>query len=147
MSAKDELKIYQSKVKEVDRTIKEYEKFMTRATKMTAVMSEMTSRSNLPSDKVADNAAKMADLAKEYENRWHEAELTRIKLVDEINKVEGVLSDILYDLYIEGLSLEQTAQDIHYSYERTAHLHGIALQVFERRNENANNESKQKHTS
>ena len=123
MSAKDELRRYKDKVKDVDRTIKEYEKFMTRATKMTSVMSEMTSRSNLPSDKVGDNAIKMADLAKEYETRWHEAERTRINLVAEIDKVGGTLGDILYDVYIEGLSLEQTAQDIHYSYERTAHLH------------------------
>lgn len=123
MSAKEELRKYKDKVKDVDRTIKEYEKFMTRATKMTSVMSEMTSRSNLPSDKVGDNAIKMADLAKEYEARWHEAERTRISLVAEIDKVGGTLGDILYDVYIEGLSLEQTAQDIHYSYERTAHLH------------------------
>lgn len=123
MSAKDELRHYKDKIKDVDRTIKEYEKFMTRATKMTSVMSEMTSRSNLPSDKVGDNAIKMADLAKEYEARWHEAERTRINLVAEIDKVGGTLGDILYDVYIEGLSLEQTAQDIHYSYERTAHLH------------------------
>lgn len=123
MSAKDELRHYKDKIKDVDRTIKEYEKFMTRATKMTSVMSEMTSRSNLPSDKVGDNAIKMADLAKEYEERWHEAERTRINLVAEIDKVGGTLGDILYDVYIEGLSLEQTAQDIHYSYERTAHLH------------------------
>lgn len=135
MSAKDELRRYQAKIKDVDRTIKEYEKFMTRATKMTAIMSEMTARSNLPSDKVGDNAIKMADLAKEYEERWHEAERTRMNLVAEIDKVGGVLGDVLYDIYIEGLSLEQTAQDIHYSYERTAHLHGIALQVFERRDE------------
>lgn len=142
MSAKDELRRYQAKIKDVDRTIKEYEKFMTRATKMTAIMSEMTARSNLPSDKVGDNATKMADLATEYEERWHEAERTRMSLVSEIDKVGGVLGDVLYDIYIEGLSLEQTAQDIHYSYERTAHLHGIALQVFERRNENVNNESR-----
>lgn len=123
MTAKEELKKYQSKIKEVDRTISEYEKFMTRATKMTAVMSEMTARSNLPSDKVGDNAIKMADLAKEYEDRWYEAEHTRARLVEEINKVGGVLGDVLYYLYIEGLNLDQTAQKIHYSYERTAHLH------------------------
>lgn len=130
MTAKDELKQYKNKIKEVDRSIKEYEKFMTRATKMTSIMSEMTARSNLPSDKVGDNATKMADLAKEYEARWHEAERTRIKLIDEINKVDGLLGTILYDIYIEGLSLEQTAQDIHYSYERTAHLHRYCFASF-----------------
>ena len=123
MSAKEELRKYKEKVKDVDRTIREYEKFMTRATKMTAVMSEMTSRSNIPSDKVGDNAIKMADIAKEYEQRWFEAERTRMQLTAEIDKVGGVLGDILYDLYIEGLSLEATAADVKYSYEHTAHLH------------------------
>ena len=123
MTAKDELRQYKNKIKDVDRTIKEYEKFMTRATKMTSVMSEMTSRTNIPSDKVGDNAIKMADLAQQYADRWNEAEQTRIKLVAEIDKVGGILGDVLYDLYIEGLSLEQTAADIKYSYERTAHLH------------------------
>ena len=123
MTAKDELRQYKNKIKDVDRTIKEYEKFMTRATKMTSVMSEMTSRTNIPSDKVGENAIKMADLAQQYADRWNEAEQTRIKLVAEIDKVGGILGDVLYDLYIEGLSLEQTAADIKYSYERTAHLH------------------------
>lgn len=141
MNPKDELRKYQNKIKDVDRTITEYEKFMTRATKMTAVMSEMSARTSLPSDKVGENAIKMADLANEYVEKWNEAERTRIHLISEIDKVGGILADILYDLYVEGLTLEQTAQDIHYSYERTAHLHGIALQAFKKRNENASNGS------
>ena len=142
MTAKEELRLYKSKVKDVDRTIKEYEKFLTRATKMTATLSDMTARTNTTSDKVGDNVAKMADLAMEYKERWHEAERTRMRLVSEIDKVGGTLGDILYDLYIEGLSLEQTAADIKYSYERTAHLHGIALQLFERRDELVNTKPK-----
>lgn len=141
MTAKEELRRYRDKVCEVDRSIEEYELFLARATKMNAVISEMTSRTNIPSDKVGDNAVKMAELSKEYENKWMEAERTRMQLIEEINKVGGVLGKVLYDLYIKGLDLNDTAEDIHYSYERTAHLHGIALQVFERRNENANNDT------
>lgn len=133
MNPKEELRQYKNKVKDVDRTLKEYDKFMTRATKMTAVMSQMAARTNLPSDKVGDNAAKMADLSQQYADKWFEAERTRERLVAEINKVGGVLADVLYDLYIEGLTMEQTAQDVHYSYDSTVHLHGIALKSFENR--------------
>ena len=147
MTAKEELKQYLDKVRNCDRTIKEYEKYLTRATKMTAIMSEMASRTNLPSDKVGDNAAKMADLTMEYSARWFDAEKTRMELVKEIDKVGGVLGDILYDLYIEGLDMTKTAEDVKYSYDRATHLHGIALQVFERRNDNVNNESKQGKTA
>ena len=141
MTAKEELKQYKSRVKDVDRTLEEYEMFMERATKINAVVSEMTSRTNMPSDKVGDNATKMAELSKEYWQRWYAAEQERIRLVDEINKVGGVLGDILYDLYIVGLSMEDTANDVHFSYDYTVTLHGIALQAFERRDEDANNES------
>ena len=123
MTAKDELRQYQSKVKDVDTIIEEYSKYLDRATKMTAVLSQMTARTNIPSDKVAENAAKMADLSVEYIDKWVEAERTRMKLVDEILKVGGKPGEILYDVYIEGLTLDQAAEKEGYAYTTAAHLH------------------------
>lgn len=52
MSAKDELKQLQFKIKKVDEALEEYELFKTRAEKITAVISDVPSRSNKTSDKV-----------------------------------------------------------------------------------------------
>ena len=52
MTIKEELLQYRFKVKKVDEALEEYEKFKTRAEKITAIMSDCPSRSNKPSDKV-----------------------------------------------------------------------------------------------
>lgn len=43
----------------------------------------------------------------------------------------GMLSDVLYLRYFDGLSLSDIAEQLGYSYDYTRHIHGIALQEFE----------------
>ena len=80
MTAKEELMQYKYARKKVDETLEEYQKYKDRATKMTAIMSENTQRSNLNSDKVGDNAVKMADISREYEERWIKAEEEKLRI-------------------------------------------------------------------
>ena len=124
MSAKDELSQYKFKAKRVQEALEEYEKYLDRATKVTAMMDENPAKTNMNSDKVGNNAAIMADLNNEYKERWVEAERRRLELVDNINKLKEPYRTILIERYIHDKNFENIAVELGYSYDRTIHLHG-----------------------
>ena len=132
MSAKDELSQYKFKAKRVQEALEEYEKYLDRATKVTAMMDENPAKTNMNSDKVGNNAAIMADLNNEYKERWVEAERRRLELVDNINKLKEPYRTILIERYIHDKNFENIAVELGYSYDRTIHLHGEALQEFDK---------------
>ena len=72
----------------------------------------------------------MADLSKEYEERWIAAEKERLELTDKINMVKEPYRTLLYKRYIEKLKFEKIADDMGYSYVRITHMHGKALEEF-----------------
>lgn len=45
----------------------------------------------------------------------------------------GMYADILYLRYAEGMTLQQIADEMNYSYDYVRHAHGHALQAFERK--------------
>lgn len=58
----------------------------------------------------------------------------RKKVIGEIQSLDNmVYVQILYKRYIEYKSLGKIAEEMHYSYDRVKHLHGIALQAFGRK--------------
>ena len=79
MTAKEELLQYKYAREKVEETLEEYQKYKDRAEKMTSIISNMP-RGTSSSDKVADNAVKMADLSAEYEKRWLEAENKKLDI-------------------------------------------------------------------
>ena len=132
MTAKEELSQYKYKRKKVDETLEEYQKYKTRAEKMTSIISDSPSRTNLTSDKVGDNASIMADLEKEYEQRWIDAEYEKLNIEKIINMVEEPYRTILHMRYIEDLPLMEVATKLNYnSYTYACEQHGIALKKYE----------------
>ena len=123
MTAKEELKQYRFKQSKVDQALEEYEKYKTRAEKMTAIISDVPSRTNKTSDKVGDNAILMADLSREYERRWIEAEKERSRIINEIDTLDEPYRTILFLRYVEDMSLETIAAQLNYSYSIVAHMH------------------------
>lgn len=132
MSAKEELSEYRFKIKKAEQTLEEYESFKTRAEKVTAVMNGVNSRTNIISDKVGENAIKMAELSALYQKEWQEAELERLSLISKIKNLDEPFRTILFMRYIQEKSFEHISESIKYSYSRTIHLHGIALQLFDK---------------
>lgn len=132
MTAKEELMQYKYARKKVDETLEEYQKYKDRATKMTAIMSDNPQRSNLNSDKVGDNAIKMADISREYEERWLRAENKKLEVERKIEELLEPYRTLLHKRYIEELNFEKIADDMGYSYVRITHLHGEALLEYEK---------------
>ncbi len=56
------------------------------------------------------------------------------KIIREVENLDNIsFSNLLYKRYIEFKSLEQIAVEMCYSYDRTRHMHGYALQEFGRK--------------
>ena len=130
MNAKEELSQYKFKKKRVSEALEEYMLYKERAEKMTAIISETTSRTNINSDKVGDNAIKMADLDKEYQVRWLQAEKERIELLNKLDSLDDPYRTLLVARYIHEKPFEQIAFEMNYSYDWTVHLHGEALKLY-----------------
>ena len=126
MTAKEELLQYKYAREKVEETLEEYQKYKTRAEKMTSIISDMP-RGTSNSNKVADNAIKMADLSVEYEKRWLEAENKKLEIEKNIDLVEEPYRSLLHKRYVQGLNFEKIADEMGYSYVRITHLHGEAL--------------------
>ena len=56
------------------------------------------------------------------------------KITEQISGMDDITDQkILYKHYIKGLSLGMISKELHYSYDRIKHRHGIALQRFEKK--------------
>ena len=135
MTAKEELLQYKYAREKVDETLEEYQKYKDRAEKMTSIISNMP-RGTSSSDKVADNAVKMADLSAEYEKRWLEAENKKLEIEKNIDLVEEPYRTILYMKYVQEKKLEEIAYKLNANYTYICEQHGIALKKYEENKEN-----------
>lgn len=131
MTIKDELKQYKFKLMKVDEALEEYERFKTRAEKVTTVFSGIASRTNKTSDKVGDNVAIMADIASKYQQRWRDAELERLALLDKIRCVDEPYRTILVMRYVQNKNFECIATEIGYSYKQILRYHGQAIRLLD----------------
>lgn len=131
MTAKEELLQYKYAREKVEETLEEYQKYKDRAEKMTSIISDMP-RGTSSSDKVADNAVKMADLSAEYEKRWLEAENKKLEIEKNIDLVEEPYRILLHKRYVEGKTLEEISTLMNYSFDRVRHMHGEALLKYEK---------------
>lgn len=134
MKAKRILLQYRGKLQKVDDILEEYEMYKTRAEKMTSIICDTASRTNTTSDKVGQYAVLMADLSKEYEKRWLDAERERLAIIDTINVLDEPYRQLLFLRYIRCYDMTKVADIMCYSLDRINHLHGIALKEYERRN-------------
>lgn len=128
--AKEILNQYRFKAKKAKQMEDEYDKFMTRATKVTASFDETSSHSNKISDKVGDNAIKLVEIREKWRTLWVDAERERLTIVDRINKLDEPYSTILMLRYVQEKKFEQIAFEMNYSYDWITHLHGEALDKF-----------------
>lgn len=130
MTAKEELNQYNDAQGRVEETLEDYRKYQERATKMTAIISDMPMNKG-KSDKVGDNVPAMADIAKEYLDRWVEAERKRLYITSRIDQIKNELyRKVLKKRYVEGLKLEEIACETGYSYDRVRHIHKEALEEY-----------------
>lgn len=127
MQAKDELLMYFHKKNDGKKVLEQYRDYLDKATKMTAMMTETSSRTNLPSDKVGNNVVLMADLSLKYFDLFLEAEEYRMRIISKLLSLPRPYKEILWYKFIDELPLSQIAILIRYSPIQTKRLYKKAL--------------------
>lgn len=133
MSIKNDLKQYRFKLRRVEEAKEEYEKFKSRAEKMTTVFSNVASHTNKISDKVGDNSVIMIEIEKKYKKRWEDAEQECLNISELICKLEEPYRTILFMKYVQNKNFESIATEFGYSYKQILRYHGQALQILEKK--------------
>lgn len=75
----------------------------------------------------------MADIAKQYEQWWQEAENERIALIEKIRGIDEPYSTILFLRYVKNFNFENIATTLGYSYKQILRLHGHSLELLEQK--------------
>lgn len=82
-------------------------------------------------DRFADQVAALADKETVYCDMLEVYETLRQRIVAKVLGLDNpVYSRILYARYVQGKTLAAIADELGYSYDRTRHIHGEALQAF-----------------
>lgn len=129
---------YGNAQKRVDEILEEYQKYLDRATQVTSSIGDGIHSSNI-SDKVADNAVKMADISNGYIKLWLEAEEKQLKLLIEISKFPKKYRDVIKYRYIYGMDWNCIAEKMGLEYSTVTTYHGEALEEYAKILENQNN--------
>ena len=127
----NELKHYSNIIRKVEQLFEEYEKFKTRAEKITPTYSETTARSNVTGDKVGDNAVELAELDKKYKKLLLDAEMQKFKIIDAVNNMPEPCRSILFMKYVQQKRLEEIADELGYSFRHIKRLYNKAMEIFE----------------
>ena len=124
---REDLKKYRYAQEWINRQISRYEEQRTIATNISQKID------GLPKAKNKSNYA-LEELIDQYDiilQMLNDDQKQQNEIFKQIRLVEEPYRTILTEKYIEGKSLEEIAVDIHYSYDRTCKMHGLALNLFD----------------
>lgn len=124
----EKLKHYNSIKRLIGKIEIEKQNIETRATKITPVYTETTSRSNTISDKVGDNAVLLAELDKKINVYKAQMQMDLIEILDGIMAIEYPYKEILFSWYCEDKTIEAIADEMGYSPSRIKQLKAEAME-------------------
>lgn len=82
-------------------------------------------------DRLAENLVKLLDMKKEILDFAIDLEKALIEIDNALVKIDQPYRNILTDVYIEGKTLVQVANDMNYSYRDICRKHGTALKKYD----------------
>lgn len=89
-------------------------------------------RTNIPSDKVGDNASKMADLHSKYLQTFLEAEQYKLQVLMRLIGIPEPYKKVLWYLYVDDIRFNDIPSMIGYSPSQTKRLLKKGLHEFEK---------------
>lgn len=126
---------YLNQLKKLDVCIKQKQEEL-RDLRSLAVSERVNSKSvrvqvSQKSDRIADIVVKIVCLENEVCSEIEDLAQTKHKIINEIQSLnDDTYISILFKKYVEYKTLNQIAFEMNYSYDRTKHLHGFALNSF-----------------
>lgn len=64
------------------------------------------------------------------------------EIYEQLNQLKPLYATVLHEKYVNGKSLEEVALVVHYSYYKTCHLNGEALNEFDKLDKNESEQKK-----
>ena len=124
---KKELNSYKYDLKLIESIEEQIDKYATKRDSCTAELSNMPKGNPVVQDRMAEYIAKIEDLRADKYKRLNELEKKTKSIENVIFKLEQPYKTILYNTYIKGDTLTETACEIRKDYKYTCRLHGKAL--------------------
>lgn len=127
---KEVLMSYRYIIQEINSLLLQREELMALATKITASLSGVQRAGNTGKRKVEEWAVKIAEIDKEIELKTEELSgaASEIRaLIDHLP--DGKEKAVLSYRYINGLSIHQTADKMHYSFDHTWRLQSKGIEM------------------
>lgn len=124
---REDLKNYRYAQKWIKEQLERYEEQRTIVTNITQNLDGMPKAQNKPNyalEKLLDQYNYIIELLAKDQEKQN-------KILEQMMLVKEPYRTILTDKYIKDMSLEEISIDVHYSYDRTCKMHGIALNLFD----------------
>ena len=119
---------YQAIERRINRLLDEKRGWMEKATAVTPVLSDMPKGGG--ADKIQNAVCRIADIEADINREIDRQIDLRERIETAICAIpDGRLRDLMRYRYIDGLTWEQIAVEMHYSYVHICRMHGQALAV------------------
>jgi DNA-directed RNA polymerase specialized sigma subunit len=123
---KEELKQYRSLGKEIDLLEEEIQRI--RASLFSAPKLDGMPKSNYAADRTAETIAKVVDLETKLRDKIDSYISLRTQIEITIESLSSNERLLMRCRYIEGMSFEEIAVAMHYTFRHVTRMHGWALQ-------------------
>ena len=137
---RQDLKQYKYTQEWIKGRLEYLEEYKSTIEKITSTLSDMPKGSPVVQDKFAEGVATLVDSINELIEQINKQNEKQKEILEQVEKVEEPYRCILDKVYIQGKTLVTAASELHYSYNRIKHLHGIALNKFDEIIRRENNE-------
>ncbi len=131
MTVREYLKQYEYAERKALRLKAEYEEEREKIDTIRSSVGDGTPHGGSISKQVEIRALRLIDKALELKQAELDAIEVRQEVFDTIQKVPGVMGDILYWRYVKLIGWEKIAQKVGYSVRQTTRIHGDALRFLE----------------
>lgn len=119
---------YQAIERRINRLLDEKRGWMEKATAVNPVLSDMPKGGG--TDKIQNAVCRIADIEADIDRQIDRQIDLRARIETAICAIpDGRLRDLMRYRYIDGLTWEQIAVEMHYSYVHICRMHGQALAV------------------
>lgn len=138
MTRKD-LKEFRNKKKYIKSKLEYLEEEETRIMNITQKLDGMPHAKNKINYEVESFFDEKNEILKEELQQFKEY---KRELYKQLNQLKPLYATILHENYIKGKSLEEVSVAVHYSYYKTCHLNGEALNEFDKLDKNKSGQKK-----
>jgi hypothetical protein len=126
---REDLKNYIRNKQWVDKQKDKYEELRNEAENLKSVVIDGLPKAK---NKTSYHLEQLLDSINELIDIIATEEIKCVNVIKTLNQLNPTSRDILYDIYVQGMSLEETSTDVHYSYYETCRRHGLALNEFDK---------------